>query len=186
MFPALDILRLCVRHMTPNATLLGPPGGTEFLLGLWPNLAPGSKPANQMLLLRALCNAFQHAAGQTLMLEHRDAVLQAALGSQRQNKNVAIAFSSVLLNYAVALKQSSDVEAVSQCLAVLAEVTQDTLDNEANFRLLVTLGTLVACSDNNLALALSLGLSQFVDRLKTVSEPIKVGQCAQALSGIMK
>ncbi len=149
----------------------------QMLMALGNAAAPG---ANTMLVLRILTNAFKSPKSRAVLLSHKDYIIAAMVSCKDGgNKNIHIALASVLLNYAVAFNQSFDVEGKSQCLSALAEVIDAVKDGEAQFRLLVCIGSLITDDENSIAIAHSLGLPSSVGPLRAVTEPGKVGDCAR-------
>uniref|UniRef100_A0A671NI90 Phospholipase A-2-activating protein n=1 Tax=Sinocyclocheilus anshuiensis TaxID=1608454 RepID=A0A671NI90_9TELE len=181
VFPVLDILRLAVRHPEVNAQLCGGTEGASLcnhLLGL---MSPESRPANQMLALRILCNCFSGSHGRALLLGHRDTVLSRA-GDLRvvSNKNIHVALATLVLNYAGRLYgQPTEIEAKAQCLSVASTALEVIHDKEAVFRLLVALGTTVAGDSTAKDLARSLGVNSQISKYVRVSDPAKVGECCR-------
>uniref|UniRef100_A0A672PW60 Phospholipase A-2-activating protein-like n=1 Tax=Sinocyclocheilus grahami TaxID=75366 RepID=A0A672PW60_SINGR len=181
VFPVLDILRLAVRHPEVNAQLCGGTEGASLcnhLLGL---MSPESRPANQMLALRILCNCFSGSHGRALLLGHRDTVLSRA-GDLRvvSNKNIHVALATLVLNYAGRLYgQPTEIEAKAQCLSVASTALEVVHDKEAVFRLLVALGTTVAGDSTAKDLARSLGVNSQISKYARVSDPAKVGECCR-------
>lgn len=187
VFPVLDVLRLGIRNPVVNQHFCNQKDGPQFLQYIL-SLGSHDKPTpNQMLVWRTVCNAFKQKDGEVLLLAHRDAVLTSLVQCKdNANKNIQIAASSVLLNYAVVLHTNNDVEARAQCLAVATEIASIQTDPEANFRLLVCFGTLLWEDLNSKELAKSLGVVDFVKRTKSVKDPHKVGQCAGFLGNVLK
>ncbi|KAF4794826.1 Phospholipase A-2-activating protein [Turdus rufiventris] len=101
VFPALDILRLSVRHPTVNENFCSEKEHVQFIILLLKFLNPKGKQANQLLALRALCNCFVSHAGQKLMMEQRDEIMTQAIETKSgNNKNIHIALATLTLNYA--------------------------------------------------------------------------------------
>uniref|UniRef100_A0A673LL66 Phospholipase A-2-activating protein n=1 Tax=Sinocyclocheilus rhinocerous TaxID=307959 RepID=A0A673LL66_9TELE len=188
VFPVLDILRLAVRHPEVNAQLCGGTEGASLcnhLLGL---MSPESRPANQMLVLRILCNCFSGSHGRALLLGHRDTVLSRA-GDLRvvSNKNIHVALATLVLNYAGRLYgQPTEIEAKAQCLSVASTALEVVHDKEAVFRLLVALGTTVAGDSTAKDLARSLGVNSQISKYARVSDPAKVGECCRLVLDELK
>ena len=160
--------------------------GNDFLQLLMKIASTDGPAANRMLVLRTLTNAFKQTTSRTLLLANRDFIVAAMVSCKdNKNKNAHIALASVLLNYAVSFNQSFDVEGKSQCLSAVTEVMNEAEDGEARFRLLVCLGTLIINDDNSIAIASSLGLSPTVGKLRAVTEPSKVGDCARLVYNTM-
>ena len=187
LFPALDVLRLSVRYGVVAEHFCNEKDGPQFLSHLLATtLSTESPPSNQMLTLRTLCNAFKHSFGEALLRNSRDQIITALLScSHSNNKNVHIAISSVLLNYAVVYFKSADVEAKAQCLSAAAEVTEWQADPEANFRLLICIGTLLVDDPNTTELAKCTKLTQFVERCKACRDVGKVADCARLVGELI-
>ena len=81
LFPVLDILRLVVRDATANKHLCDSqsngPRLVDYACAVFNN-SLAAQPKNQLLMLRALCNVFQHAAGKQLMLDSSERLLASA------------------------------------------------------------------------------------------------------------
>lgn len=120
------------------------------------------------------------------MLAERDRVVAGVLDSKPSgNKNVEVAFSTLLLNYAVAATKNNDIEAKSQLISAAVTQLQLAIDAEASYRLLVSLGTLINEDDNCKAMALSLGLDGLVDNFSSGSVP-KISECAKLVKQALK
>lgn len=154
------------------------------LLSGW--MSPSAPAANQMLSLRALSNCASHPAGQSFLIDHRDQLVAAAVSLKPgSNKNLQIALSSFLLNYAVAYRLLSDIEAKSQCLSAAVTLAEAISDPEACFRLLVCFGTLMYEDQNCVELAKSFDVQAFVSKCKSMKEPAKVSECAEYVRLLM-
>ncbi|KAJ7399292.1 Phospholipase A-2-activating protein [Pitangus sulphuratus] len=174
VFPALDILRLSVRHPTVNENFCSEKEHVQFIVLLLKFLNPKGKQANQLLALRALCNCFVSHAGEKLMMEQRDEIMTQAIETKSgNNKNIHIALATLTLNYAVCLHKVNNVEGKAQCLSVISTVMEVVQDLEAIFRLLVALGTLISDDTNAVQLAKSLGVDSQIKKYASVSEPAK-------------
>jgi len=77
----IDILRLAVRDEAANKYFCelqsSRPHLVDYACAIFTNYL-AAQPKNQLLMLRALCNAFQHAAGEQLMLECNERLFAAA------------------------------------------------------------------------------------------------------------
>ncbi|KAJ7335422.1 hypothetical protein JRQ81_013363 [Phrynocephalus forsythii] len=186
VFPALDILRLSVKHPSVNESFCSENDGAPFCSHLLAFLNPSGKPANQMLALRIFCNCFLHPAGQKLMMSQGDAILTQAIElKSSSNKNIHIALATLALNYAVCLHKTSNLEGKAQCLSVVSTVMEVVQDLEAVFRLLVALGTLISGDSNALQLAKSLGVDSQIKKYSSVSEPAKVNECCRFVLNLL-
>ncbi|XP_013391939.1 phospholipase A-2-activating protein-like [Lingula anatina] len=178
VFPALDVLRLAIRSEEVNQHFCNQKDGPQFLNHLLVLGGGDEAPAaNQMLVLRVICNAFKNKPGEKLMNLNREKIGKLlGICQKTSNKNVHIALSSVLLNFAISLHPTEDVEAKAMVLSTAADVAESVKDEESQFRLLVCLGTLVSQDPNSKALAKSLDLGQFAKKL--THKRGKVGDCA--------
>ncbi|XP_026569208.1 phospholipase A-2-activating protein isoform X1 [Pseudonaja textilis] len=186
VFPALDILRLAIRHPSVNESFCGEKDGLQFCSHLIKFLNPGGKQANQMLALRILCNCFIHPVGQKLMMAQGDSIMSQAIELKlSSNKNIHIALATLALNYAVCLHKSNNIEGKAQCLSVISTVIEVVQDLEAIFRLLVALGTLISDDSNAVQLAKSLGVDSQIKKYSSVSEPAKVNECCRFVLNLL-
>ncbi|NXD81565.1 PLAP protein, partial [Halcyon senegalensis] len=186
IFPALDILRLAVRHPSVNENFCSEKDCVQFVHFLLKFLNPEGKPANQLLALRALCNCFVCQPGQKLLMELRDEVMTQAVELRlSNNKNIHIALATLTLNYAVCLHKDDNIEGKVQCLSVISIVMEVVEDLEAIFRLLVALGTLMSNDRNIVQLAKSLGLDTQIKKYVSVSEPAKVKECCRFVLNLL-
>ena len=182
LFPALDVFRLCVRDAAANQHFFGTRDGGATVLHLLRVMGAAPVAPNHMLAVRALCNALGHAAGEAAVLGSRDAIVGTVLDNfMAANKNVQIAFCTLLLNLAVAALRDQDIEAKLQLLSAAATVLPKLKDTEATFRLLVCIGTLAAADENSIALAKSLDIPEAVGKFTGLSEPAKLPECAKCL-----
>ncbi|XP_022087891.1 phospholipase A-2-activating protein-like [Acanthaster planci] len=180
VFPAIDILRLVIRHPSVNQHFCNQTDGPQFISHILQLASETSTPANRMLVMRTFSNAFSHPHGTQLLAANREAVVSAALQCQGlANKNLHVAATTVLLNFAVALQGGGDIEARSHCLSAASTILDSESDPEALFRLLVAIGTLMSVDDNALAIAKSLDILPTIRKHCAVKDPAKVGDCAQ-------
>ncbi|XP_030910103.1 phospholipase A-2-activating protein isoform X2 [Melopsittacus undulatus] len=184
VFPALDILRLSVRHPTVNENFCNEKDHVHLAI-LLKFLNPNGKQANQLLALRALCNCFVSQAGQKLMMEHRGEIMTQAIETKSGSKNIHIALATLTLNYAVCLHKDNNIEGKAQCLSVISTVMEVVQDLEAVFRLLVALGTLISDDTNAVQLAKALGVDSQVKKYASVSEPAKVKECCRFVLNLL-
>ncbi|CAH2235111.1 jg7520 [Pararge aegeria aegeria] len=141
-------------------------------------------PANQMLTMRVLVNAFSDLPGEMLVLAARESVVHAIISLTQLNNNTQIAAASLLLNLSVALAQQTDnSELVEGIVDLLTKIT----DNEAYFRGLVALGTLLAESPNKLVIQTKIVTNvKLHNRLKSDSSEVnpsfkKICVCSQQI-----
>uniref|UniRef100_A0A8D0E783 Phospholipase A-2-activating protein n=1 Tax=Salvator merianae TaxID=96440 RepID=A0A8D0E783_SALMN len=186
VFPALDILRLSIRHPNVNEHFCSEKDGTQFSSHLLKFLNPGGMQANQMLALRIFCNCFIHPVGQSLMMSQGDLIMSQAIELKiSSNKNIHVALATLALNYAVCLHKINNIEGKAQCLSVISTVMEVVQDLEAVFRLLVALGTLISGDSNAIQLAKSLGVDSQIKKYSSVSEPAKVNECCRFVLNLL-
>lgn len=181
-FPAIDLLRLAL-HSGATCDYLCEAARRPTLLASLDRFAGSdSPPTNQMLALRVSCNLFKHASGEAAVMSAREQVAAAVLAMlPAATKNLEIAMATLMLDMAVSLRRSGDLEARAQTLSALGLLLQQLTDGEALFRALVGFGTLAGASKDMAALARSLEVESVLERLKNVPEPEKVASCATQL-----
>ncbi|KAG6439381.1 hypothetical protein O3G_MSEX000724 [Manduca sexta] len=139
-----------------------------------------------MLSMRILVNAFSDLPGEMLVLAARESVMHSIICLTQLNNNAQIAAASLLLNLSVALAQQPDSVDLAECvIQLLNKIT----DNEAYFRGLVALGTLLAESPNKLQIQTKIvSNTQLNNRLKrdsatnTVDGNLrKISTCSQQI-----
>ncbi|XP_033096894.1 phospholipase A-2-activating protein-like [Anneissia japonica] len=180
VFPILDILRLSIRNQFVNQYFCNEQDGATFLSYLQHVSSPNSKLANKMLVFRTLCNAFQCNPGALLLRSNREDIISLLVDSKNiSNKNLQIALSTVLLNYAVQQHDMQNGEAKLQLLSAVAAVLEVEQDEEATFRLLVTLGTLLHNDKDSIFLAKSLDIIPTISQLQNKTLLPKLAECAE-------
>ncbi|KAM5300011.1 phospholipase A-2-activating protein isoform 3-T3 [Ctenodactylus gundi] len=186
VFPALDILRLSIKHPSVNENFCSEKEGDPFNARLTHLLNPNGKPANQLLALRTFCNCFAGQAGQKLMMAQRESLMSHAIELKSgSNKNIHIALATLTLNYSVCLHKDHNIEGKAQCLSVISTILEVVQDLEATFRLLVALGTLISDDSNAVQLAKSLGVDSQIKKYASVSEPAKVSECCRLILNLL-
>ncbi|KAM9641354.1 phospholipase A-2-activating protein isoform 3-T3 [Trichechus inunguis] len=186
VFPALDILRLSIKHPSVNENFCNEKEGAQFSSHLLNLLNPKGKPANQLLALRTFCNCFVGQAGQKLMMLQRESLMSHAIELKSgSNKNIHIALATLTLNYSVCFHKDHNIEGKAQCLSVISTVLEVVQDLEATFRLLVALGTLISDDSNAVQLAKSLGVDSQIRKYASVSEPAKVSECCRLILNLL-
>jgi phospholipase A-2-activating protein len=183
LLPALDIFRMAIKSSILCENFCGGKDCEDFLGLVMGCLEPDSPPANQMLILRALCNVCSDPTGQTFLITHREKLISAMSNiPPTSNKNLQIAKASFLLNYAVVSRTFDDIEIKSQYLTAAIALSEKITDPEACYRLLVCLGTLIHEDSNCKELAKSLDVGQFVEKCKNITDNAKVSECAVYVS----
>ena len=188
MFPAIDVLRLSVRHAAVCEHYCNPSDGPKFLSLLLNWLSKESVPVPVRLLsLRTLANLFRNNAGLALIHAQHPRLLQVLSGvNAAGNKNVEIALATVLLNVAVLLFSKPGCnEPKALLISCISAVCDGLTDNEAGFRIVVALGTLITGDTNAKEMVKSSGTVKYVSGLRKVNEPKKVGEAARNLTTLV-
>lgn len=181
VFPALDILRMGVKHAAINQHFCRQPGFLDYVCKY---LSADNIPANQLLALRTLANLFSQPDGVNLIRQNHSRLLQSVLLCKGVTlKNAQIALSTVLLNSSVAANAAKDFDQKAECISAVAQLLNHNkeLDDEAVFRLLSALGTLIHQDEGCQVVVQSLDLKPVLLNLKEHSESNKVLECADFL-----
>lgn len=152
------------------------------------NLSARHNPVpNMMLVCRVLCNIFD--CNEDLLVGLRDELITAMMNcaeSYPTNQKILVAVSTLLLNYAVALHTSKDLQGKTQCVSAIATLLQFKPDHEPVFRLLIALGTVIWDDADAIAFAKSVNIEQLILVYVHVQDPAKVGECARLIVNCLK
>ena len=97
-----------------------------------------------------------------------------------------ITLASVILNYGIVLLSDPDQEASVQIVSLLGTVMLTSLTaEEALYRTLVSLGTLVSGDEQSRDLALALDVKQGIGRMITEGKEGKVRECAREIMEVL-
>lgn len=180
MFPALDILRVCIKQRETNQAFCASSNILEAMFSYW---SPDSSVANQVLSLKVVCNMFAQSLGCKLVMDNRERIIEKAMNCKSsKNKNVQIALVTVFLNFSIGLFGSLNLEGKSQCLSAVTNLLEGGLDPEASFRALVAMGTLIHKDESLLNHAISLNVPSLLGSLMNVQDVTKLSECANLLS----
>ena len=183
----LDIFRVAIKHSSVSEQFYTATEGAQLVSHISGFIKPSAPTTCIITALRAIANSFMQTTGMSVMLQEMDIILTALNACvDVSNKSVQIAICTVLLNYAVAIKNTDDMEAKSHVMNVVSALTKVTLDGEARFRLLVCLGTLVTSDENSIAIAVSLDLQTYVQKQAANQDLPKIAQCSKHLVPILK
>lgn len=186
VFPALDIMRVALRNEKVNEHFCNSKDGPEFLQTLVKFVDAEQPPTNRMLALRAIANLSCHKDGEDLLLANCEDLLPLfSAACATTNKNIEIAASTVLLNLAVLLKHTDEIESKAQLISVLATCAKVVADPEARFRICVALGTIVWKDDNSTAIAQSLEIGRVLENWAHSCEQGKLQECASGVSNLL-
>ncbi|XVF44937.1 hypothetical protein PTKIN_Ptkin02bG0163200 [Pterospermum kingtungense] len=146
IFPVIDILRMIVLHPEGAIILLRHVEVNDVLMEMIMKVtADPALPANLLTSIRAVTNLFKNSCYYDWLQKHRSDILDAfssCLASP--NKNLQLAYSTLILNYAVLLTEKKDEEGQSHVLSAALEVAeQENLEVDSRFRALVAIGSLM-------------------------------------------
>ncbi|GMH13428.1 hypothetical protein Nepgr_015269 [Nepenthes gracilis] len=146
IFPAIDILRMMVLHPDGANKLFKHIDGDDALMAMIKRVtASPTIPANILTSLRAITNLFKNSCFHKWLQDHRTEILDAFSSCYTTlNKHVQLAYSTLILNYAVLLIEKKDEEGQSQVLSAALEIVEtENLDVDSKFRALVAIGSLM-------------------------------------------
>lgn len=147
VFPVIDILRMIVLHPDGATKLVRRiNGGNDALLEMIKKATSSPViPANALTSLRTVTNLFKNPCFHQWLHCHRSEILDAFSGCYTStNKNVQLAYSTLILNFAVLLIEKRDEEGQSQVLSAALEIAEgENLDADSKFRALVAIGSLM-------------------------------------------
>ncbi|KAK4035672.1 hypothetical protein OUZ56_027758 [Daphnia magna] len=173
MFPALDILRLASRHPHMNRFLSEKEGLLDVLLAVGRSTVP-----NCMMIFRTIAHLSMHKSAQQTLMDHREAIFASVLSVMTESdlsftkhsqwKHVEVAVSTIILNFSILIHSTASFAT----------------EEEALFRTLVAVGTLLADDNDAVAIAHSIELKSKIDYFQNVSG--KVGECSKQILLLLK
>lgn len=146
IFPVIDMLRMTVLHPDGATVLLRHVEVNDVVMEMIMKATTDpALPANLLTSIRAVTNFFKNSSYYSWLQKHRSDILDAfssCLASP--NKNLQLAYSTLILNYAVLLIEKKDEEGQSHVLSAALEIAeQETLEIDSRFRALVAIGSLM-------------------------------------------
>lgn len=146
LFPGLDMLRIILLH-PQGASLFAQyaDAGQDVLMQSLHRAAGSTLDANQLMGIRISVNCFRHVVLRKWIAYNRSEILdmfsECHLSS---NKNVRLAYSTLLLNYCVLLIETKDEAGQIQVLSAALEMAgPQENDVVSRYRALLTLGSLM-------------------------------------------
>ena len=180
VFPILDLLRIASQFEEAMEIITANENFREISKV---NIMKISGP-NSYIMLRIYCNMFNKESGRIYLLNMMDEIVKLIscyLASVTANKNMEIAIATLVLNYAIMGKNKE-----MDLLIIMKELIKITKNDEAKFRLLVTIGTLI---NNSEIVAMSIKGAGFAKFVQSCSEDIdsscKTSACAKYLIGFI-
>lgn len=158
LFPVLDVLRYVFLSSDLFGGLLSLKEPSE-LLQLFFGIIDQDNVKNRFLVMRAICNLFQHSSGRKVILDNASILLEnVAKLKACTDKNLQVAVSSFFLNLSVLTHQLNDDMLKSSILSNISDFLTFVSDEEAFFRYIVALGTVAISDEIYVAVIKSLGL----------------------------
>lgn len=147
LFPVIDVVKMMVLHPHgANLFVNCLQSGNDILMDSFrrATTAP-ALTGNQLTSIRAVVNSFKHACFRTWLAHHRSEILD--LFSEccsSSNKNIRLAYSTLILNYTVLLIEKKDEDGQQQVLSAAMELGDaEEHDVDVRFRALVAIGSLM-------------------------------------------
>lgn len=159
----MDLLRLAVKCKPIGSKV----GNLSFLNHLLHVLRTSERVINHILLIKVLCNLFDFAEGEELMLKYQLKIcdtVKVTLSSDKTHKSI----SSLYLNYAVAVFKGCKLDIDVLCLNLI-EVLKIVVDPDSLYKIFVAIGTLSVAKYAAFANFHSLNISRFLMECKMQS-----------------
>ncbi|XP_021282644.1 phospholipase A-2-activating protein [Herrania umbratica] len=146
IFPVIDIVRMIVLHPGGASILLRHVEVNDVLMEMIKKVTTDpALPANLLTSIRAITNLFKDSCYYGWLQKNRSEILDAfSFCLASPNKNLQLAYSTLILNYAVLLTEKKDEEGQSHVLSAALEIAeQENLEVDSRFRALVAIGSLM-------------------------------------------
>ncbi|KAK6241231.1 hypothetical protein QUC31_015103 [Theobroma cacao] len=146
IFPVIDIVRMIVLHPGGASILLRHVEVNDVLMEMIKKVTTDpALPANLLTSIRAITNIFKDSCYYGWLQKNRSEILDAfSFCLASPNKNLQLAYSTLILNYAVLLTEKKDEEGQSHVLSAALEIAeQENLEVDSRFRALVAIGSLM-------------------------------------------
>ncbi|CAI9104464.1 OLC1v1003135C2 [Oldenlandia corymbosa var. corymbosa] len=147
LFPVIDLLRMIVLHPDGATILLKQVNtGNDVVMELIKKVTRSSPlPPNLLTSIRVVTNLFRNSIFHDWLLKHYSEIIDAFASSYLpSNKNVQLAYSTLLLNYAVLLVEKKHESGQSQVLsAAIGIAEEETIEVDTRYRVLVAIGSLM-------------------------------------------
>ncbi|KAI9591946.1 WD40-repeat-containing domain protein [Syncephalis fuscata] len=155
LLPVLDVMRLIALYTPLSKRLSGDhslPRIIASVTGLvnWQSgqsLTPTKvEETNVLMALRWLANLFEPTDNHAELREHASEIISgvADVHEFSQNKQIAIAQATVLLNFTILFLSHKDEETMLQLISAAGQALKKVTDDEAIYRLLVSIGNTVS------------------------------------------
>jgi len=185
--PALDIIRLILLDGKLSNDIYDVTHSEQFIDNLTSIIRNVDPASHSLLVFRIFSNSYLHLKGALTVYKHREKILECCEKcASLQNKNLNIAISTYLVNTSVYCRNSSgNFEDRIQICNLLCKLLSTVKEDEAIFRLLVSLGTLLFENDDLIAFAQSLDVIGSMETLVKTNSMQKVKDCAQEVLSLL-
>ncbi|KAL3515208.1 hypothetical protein ACH5RR_022110 [Cinchona calisaya] len=146
IFPVIDLLRMITLHPDGARILLKHSGdGNDVLVELTKVTRSSPLPPNLLTSIRFVTNLFKSSIFHDWLQKRRAEILDTFSSSySSSNKNVQVAYSTLILNYAILLIEKKDEEGQAQVLSAALKIAEEeNLEGESRYRALVAIGSLM-------------------------------------------
>nr|XP_022905059.1 phospholipase A-2-activating protein [Onthophagus taurus] len=144
VFPVIDIIRLAMK-LEENNKIISERNDGEIIEKLKPFIGNDCKVQNNVVVsLRTLSNFFCYKSGEELMFKNRVEIIEDIVGLCSSNKNIEVGIATLLLNSTILSHKKQDEIGLYLLANILPEMVASVNDPEAQFRILVALGTLIS------------------------------------------
>ena len=186
LLPVLDILRLLVLDEKLAVFMYGGDQSRAFANNLVAIAQRGEPTSNILLAFRICTNSFASVEGALVVYEHRKDILDVCGGLyEKQHKNLSIAVSSLMVNFAVyCVKMNCDLDDRVLFSTFINAFVAIPMDDEALFRLLVAFGTILHGCDHAVKYCISLETNALVKNVHDRLEAGKAKDCAQQICNL--
>ncbi|KAF3435623.1 hypothetical protein FNV43_RR22714 [Rhamnella rubrinervis] len=147
LFPVIDTFRMLVLHPDGATRLFQHvEANNDILMEIIKKVVENSSvPANLLTSIRVVVNLFKNSCFYNWLQRHHSEVLDVFSScSASPNKNLQLAYSTLILNYAVLFIEKKDQEGQSQVLSAALEIPEEeNIEADSKFRALVAIGSLM-------------------------------------------
>merc|ERR1719309_651693 len=173
--PCVDLFRLSVLNDSVNSYFFSSHSDHTWDI-MSPALQPGDPNNLQMMMLRVLTNLFTCEAGRKFAQDKRDSILDKCTKLVPSKNNIEVCVGSVILNYCIFIHLygagggEEEFDSVAEAMGAVSSCLSVITDREAQYRLVVALGTLVSRDDVTLMAAQSMDLLTPVKNLTQIKD----------------
>lgn len=201
LLPVLDLLRLAVRSESVceqlcSADSLSAGENAGLLSAVTRMLDCSGQQVGRMVALRLICNIMRSPSGLLLVRQHQHDLVAAVLSicsDDSIDRGLQVASATVLFNLAVSYARVENCtgggatreELVSHIVCSLVTCIQRFSDEEARYRVLVALGTVLSVRSQYCQLVKELNCSELLSHIVSASDHGRVAACVSQLRALL-